>query len=334
MDQLKLKDMTIGRQGFGCMGLSAFYESAAVVTVDSAVEVFKTAVDNGVTLFNTADFYGPLNAEGYGANLRLLKHCLAAVGREKVQIMCKIGVDTREGTFQHNASPEALRKTVDWALEQLGTDYLDILVLNREDPVVPLKDSVEALHQLVKEGKGRHIGLSEFSASNIRAAAAVAPIACVEMEWSLMSRDLEERIVPTCRELGIAIVAYSPLCRGLLSGAFREPPKDWRGTGMPRFAPEHLPQNLALVDALNRIAERKGCTPSQLSLAWVHAQGDDVFPIPGTTKLENLRSNLEASRIKLSAEELAEIEAACPASGVQGTRYAHMAMTFHGNKDQ
>lgn len=234
IEQKPMKDMMVGMQGLGCMGFSAFYESAARTTDESAVAVFKAAVDAGVTLFNTADFYGPLNAEGYGANLRLLKKCLAEVDRSKVHIMCKRGVDTRDGTFKHNASASELRQTVDWALEQLGTEYLDILVLNREDPAVPLKESIEALAKLVAEGKGRHIGLSEFSAANLRLANSIAPIACVEMEWSLMSRDLEEHIVPTCRELGIAIVAYSLLCRGLLTGAIQTTPKDFRAMGQPR----------------------------------------------------------------------------------------------------
>eukprot|EP00442_Polarella_glacialis_P011192 CAMPEP_0115124202 /NCGR_PEP_ID=MMETSP0227-20121206/48143_1 /TAXON_ID=89957 /ORGANISM="Polarella glacialis, Strain CCMP 1383" /LENGTH=284 /DNA_ID=CAMNT_0002527011 /DNA_START=101 /DNA_END=951 /DNA_ORIENTATION=- len=284
MEKRPMKDMMVGRQGLGCMGWSAFYESAARTTEESAAEVFKAAVDAGVTLFNTADFYGPLTAEGYGANLRLLRKCLekSGVERSQVQIMCKLGVDTRDGSFKHNASASELRRTVDWALEQLGTDYLDILVLNREDPEVPLRESVEALAQLVAEGKGRHIGLSEFSAANVRLAASVAPICCLEMEWSLMSRDLEEQIVPTCRELGICIVAYSPLCRGLLTGAFQEAPKDFRGSGgQPRFAAENLARNLALVGQLEQIAAaKKGCTASQLALAWVHAQGADVFPIP------------------------------------------------------
>lgn len=334
MDKVPFKEIMVGRQGFGCMGLSAFYASAKGVTVEHAIEVFKAAVKGGVTLFNTADFYGALNAEGYGANLRLLRECLATVDRSQVQIMCKVGIDTRDGTFKHKGSPEDLRKIVDWALESLGTDYIDILVLNREDPNVPLKDSIQTLQELVKEGKGRYIGLSEFSAANIRLAHSVAPIACVEMEWSLMTRDLEEKIVPTCRELGIAIVAYSPLCRGLLSGTVRESPPDWRGQGCPRFGAEMLTENLKLVDALSAIAQQKGCSIGQLALAWVHAQGDDVIPIPGTTKLENLQSNLEAATIKLTPDELAVIETACPHSSVKGTRYAHMAMTFHGNKDQ
>lgn len=329
-----LGGMMVGRQGLGFMGFSAFYESAKTVTEEQAIAVFKAAVAAGVSLFNTADFYGPLTPEGYGHNLRLLGKCLKTVDRSKVQIMCKLGIDTRDGTFKHVASREELRKSVEWACGELGTTYIDILVLNREDPAVPLEESVRALAELVQEGRGRAVGLSEFSAANIRKAAAITKVACVEMEWSLMSRDLEESIIPTCRELGICIVAYSPLCRGLLTNAIRETPKDWRGMGNPRFQGENFQQNLTLVDAIVGLAEKKGCTPAQLALAWVQAQGDDVFPIPGTTSEKNLANNLAALNVKLTAEDLADLAKACPQSAVKGDRYAHMNMTYHGNKEQ
>lgn len=247
--------------------------------------------------------------------------------------MCKLGIDTRGGTIAYAAFVKALKESVDWACGELGTDYIDILVLNREDPEVPLEESIQALHEIVQAGKGRHIGLSEFSAANIRKAAAVAPIACVEMEWSIMSRDIEEKIVPACRELGIALVAYSPLSRGLLTAAYAEAPEDWRAS-LPRFTGENMDHNKNLVAALRKIAEEKGCSVGQLALAWVHAQGDDVFPIPGTTSLENLAKNLAAVSIKLSPEDLSAIDAACPQNEVKGGRYAHMGMTYHGNKEQ
>jgi len=315
------------------MGFSAFYESAAKCSEEQAVSVFQQAVDSGVTLFNTADFYGPLDAEGYGANLRLLSKCLKAPGvdRSQLQIMMKIGIDTRDGTFRHNSSPSELRRTVDWALQELGGEsVIDILVLNREDPGTPLEESVDCLLALVAEGKAKYVGLSEFSAGNIRRAAARGPIAMVEMEWSLMSRDIEEAIVPTCRELGIGIVAYAPLSRGLLSGQITTAPQDYRGSS-PRFSAENLPKNVALAEALQEVAAQKGCTPAQVSLAWVHAQGSDVVPIPGTTSLVNLASNLGAAAIELDASDLAAIEKACPPDAVQGQRYGHMAMTYHGN---
>lgn len=328
--------LNVSKQGLGLMGMSAFYSSANTVTEDQAIKVFTHAVNSGVTLFNTADFYGPLNKTGYGHNLRLLSKCLKAPGidRNKLQIMMKIGIDTRQGTFKHNASPKDLKTTVDWALKELGgLDMIDVLVLNREDPAVPLEDSVDALYDIVKEGKARYIGLSEFSAGNIRRAAARAPIACVEMEWSLMSRDIESSVVPTCRELGVGIVAYAPLSRGMLSGTMNGIPADYRGTS-PRFKKENFAHNMALVDALKVVADRKGCTPGQVALAWVHAQGSDVVPIPGTTSLENLSSNLKAAFIELTADDLAAIQAAFPADAVKGDRYSHMAMTYHGNKVQ
>ena len=328
--------LRVGKQGLGMMGFSAFYESARGVTDEKAIAVFKHAVDSGVTLFNTADFYGPLDSEGYGHNLRLLSKCLKAPGvdRSQLQIMMKIGIDTRDGTFKHNSSPAELRRTVDWALESLGgLDMIDILVLNREDPATPLEDSIDTLFEIVKEGKARYIGLSEFSAANISRACKRGPISCVEMEWSLMSRDLEKSIIQVCRENGVGIIAYAPLSRGLLSGAITSAPKDYKGTS-PRFSAENLPQNLALVEALTKVAEEKGCSPSQIALAWVHAQGSDVIPIPGTTSSVNLESNLGAANIVLNDDDLVAIERACPADAVKGERYGHMAMTYHGNTDQ
>jgi len=327
--------LKVGKQGLGMMGFSAFYESARNATDSIAIEVFKQAVDSGVTLFNTADFYGPLDSSGYGHNLRLLGKCLSAPGvdRSNLQIMMKIGIDTRDGTFQHNASPSELRRTVDWALEELGVDMIDILVLNREDPVTPLEESLDALFDICKSGKARFVGLSEFSAANIRRACKRGPIACAEMEWSLMSRDIETDIIPACREHNVAIIAYAPLMRGLLSGTITSAPMDFKGAS-PRFSADNLPSNLALVAALAKVAGEKGVSPAQIALAWVHAQGSDVVPIPGTTNPTNLSNNLIAASIILTEGDLSAIERACPAEAVQGDRYGHMATTYHGNKDQ
>lgn len=325
--------MKVGVQGLGCMGWSAFYESAKGMTDEAAIKVFIAAVDAGVTLFNTADFYGPLTTEGYGHNLRMLAKCLPLVNRSKIQVMVKVGIDTRSGTFKHNASPAELKKTVDWCLSELKTDYIDIAVLNREDHGVGLEQSIQALADLVKSKKIRHIGMSEFSAANIRKASKVAKISCIEQEWSLVSRDLEDKILPTCRELGIAIVAYSPLARGLLTGAVTTPPQDWRAT-TPRFGGDNFGSNLKLVDALNKLALQKQCTTSQLGLAWLHAQGDDVIPIPGTSKLDHLMNNINSTFINLTQDDLEAIQQACPTSAVKGDRYAVMAGTYHGNADQ
>jgi len=249
------------------------------------------------------------------------------VKRENIHIMCKVGIDTSSGSFKSVKTKQGLIKQMEWILSCLQTSYIDIAVLNREDPNVPLEESITALHDLLQQGKCRHIGMSEFSAANIRRANKTAKIECVEMEYSLMSRDIEESIIPTCRELGIGIVAYSPLCRGLLTG-------DVKHKSSPRFEGDNLTTNLKLVSALNKIAERKKVSVGELTLAWVHHRGNDIFPIPGTTKLDNLNKNLTAVTIQLSKQDLDEIEQACPSHAVQGDRYPHMSMTYKSNKDQ
>ncbi len=270
--------------------------------------MFKHAYDNGVTLFNSATFYGPLNEEGFGANLRLIRKCLEQTGvdRSKLQLMVKICMDTRApvektGT-QWNLRGDAdyVREDVDYALKTLNVEYIDIIVLCRLPREVEIETTITAMSQMVKEGKARHIALSEAPASYIRRAHADHPVYCIEQEWSLQTRDIEENIVPTCRELGVKIVAYSPLGRGMLTGAFRAQAdiKDWRSHN-PRFSEENLPKNLQLIAAAEKIAERNSCSLGQLALAWLQAQGTDVIPIPGTTKLTNLTSNLAARNVKL-----------------------------------
>ena len=204
-------------QGYGCMGLSAFYTSAKKVSEDEAIQVFHKAVELGVTLFNTATFYGPLTVDGFGANLRLIKKCLVGLDRSKIQLMVKIGMDTRApidqpGTVWNNrGDAEGLKEDVDYALKELGVDYIDIIVLCRVSPTIPIEESVKAMEEIVNMGKARYIGLSEASADTIRRAIKITPIYCIEQEWSLWSRDIEHDIVGTCREFGIKIVAYSPL---------------------------------------------------------------------------------------------------------------------------
>lgn len=332
----------LAEQGFGCMGFSAFYSSAKTCTEEQAVAVFKHAVDNGVTLFNSATFYGPLHTEGFGANLRLIKKCLEVVDRSKIQLMVKIGMDTRApvdkpgSQWNMRGDKEGLQQDVQYALETLGVDYIDIIVLCRVPQSPPIEEVVAAMKDIVDSGRAKHIGLSEASANVLRRAHAVAPIYCVEQEWSLQTRDIEEDIVPTCRELGIKIVAYSPLGRGLLTNTLRSTsdldPADFRKHGSPRFADGNFEQNLALVDAVTKICEKKGCTHGQLSLAWLQAQGPDVIPLPGTTSIKHLDENLAARSIKLTQEEVAEINKIFKVDAAVGTRYAHMNMTFHGNK--
>ncbi len=230
--------------------------------------------------------------------------------------MVKIGMNTRSGQFQAEGSAEQLRSALEYTLKELGTDYIDIVVLCRVDPKAGIEESTRGLKALVEAGLARAIGLSEASADNIRKAHAIHPIACIEQEYSVWTRDIEDDILPACRELGIAVVAYSPLGRGFLAGALKDPaalaPDDFRRHGQPRLTGDALANNNALLAALEAVAARKGCSVGQLSLAWVHAQGPDVFPIPGTTRSAHLKENLAAAAIALTPEDLKEIEAAFP----------------------
>jgi aryl-alcohol dehydrogenase-like predicted oxidoreductase len=230
---------------------------------------------------------------------------------------------------------ESLRRDVDFALEQLGTDYIDIIVLCRVPKDVPIEESVAGMGQLVAEGKARAIGLSEAAPSIIRRAAAVHPIYCIEQEWSLWSRDIEDSIVPTCRELGIKIVAYSPLGRGFLTGAIRDRTelKDYRATN-PKFAEGNFENNLSLVDAIQALADRKGITVGQLALAWLHAQGPDVIPIPGTSSIHHFDQNYAALQVTLTEEDLLEIDGIFHRDAAKGERYAGNHLTFHENDEK
>lgn len=323
------------RQGFGCMGMSAFYASAMSSTEDNNIAVFQEAVNRGVSLFNTATFYGPLNEEGYGANLRLLCKCLDHVDRSKIQLMVKVGMNTRSGGFVNEGTADGIRSDVEYALHTLGVDYIDIVVLCRIPSDIPLEESMRGLQAVVAEGKAKSIGLSEASAKTIRKAHFLCPIQYIEQEWSMYARDIEEEIVPTCRELGIKIVAYSPLGRGFLTGAIQSLEQldstDYRAS-MPKFSPENFAKNKKILDSIAEFAERKGCKPGQLALAWLLKQGPDIIPIPGTTSTAHLLDNIQSEAVVLSSSDLEEIEAILSQNPVAGDRYAHMAITFHGNR--
>ncbi len=234
---------------------------------------------------------------------------------------------------------ESLIKDVDYALEQLGTDYIDIIVLCRVPPNNTIEESVAAMKEIVDSGKARFIGLSEANGNTIRKAHAVAPISYIEQEWSLWSRDIEHDIVPTCKELGIKIVAYSPLGRGFLTGTLRSrddptlKPGDYRLVASPKFAEGNFQSNLQLVDRVKELADRKGITVGQLALAWLHSQGDFVIPIPGTSTLSHLDQNLAALEVQITAEEKAEIDEIFKEENVQGQRYHGNHLTFHQNKN-
>lgn len=324
------------------MGFSAFYASAKNTSEDQAIETMLHAHKRGVKMFSTATFYGPLNEEGYGHNLKLIGKFLPKVDRSSVHLAVKIGMDTRcpvekTGQFWNmRGDYDNLLSDVDYALNALGTDYLDVIVLNRVDPRVPIEESAAALKRIVDEGKAKYIGLCEVSGSMIRRAHAITPIHYIEQEWSLWSRDIEDEIVPVCKELGIQILAYSPLGRGFLTGAFKNrsqlDPSDYRLNGQPKFSEENFDKNLALVNAVEEIAVRKGVTTGQIALAWLHAQGDFVIPIPGTSTISHLDNNIDALGVELTAAELEEINKICDPSNVSGDRYAHAAMTFHAHK--
>mmetsp|Transcript_33986 Transcript_33986/g.74854 ORF Transcript_33986/g.74854 Transcript_33986/m.74854 type:complete len:337 (+) Transcript_33986:79-1089(+) len=333
---------TQATQGYGCMGLSAFYSSAKDVTPEKAKAIIHHVVGKGVTMLNTATFYGPLNEPGFGANLRLLRGALDGIPRSQVHLMVKIGMDTRcpvektGSSWVMRGSPASLMADVDYALEQLGVEYIDTIVLCRVPKDVSIEEAVGGMVEVVKSGKARNIGVSEASAATIRRAHAVHPLYCIEQEWSLWARDIEAEIVPACRELGIKIIAYSPLGRGFLTGAIRGRDDallegvDFRKM-LPKFAEENIAANLALVDAAQTIALRRNITPGQLALAWLHAQGPDVVPIPGTSSCTHFDENLAATGVLLSAAEMAEIDEIFKPSASPGQRYAGNHNTFHEN---
>jgi aryl-alcohol dehydrogenase-like predicted oxidoreductase len=302
------------------MGMSDFYgpsdEAKSVETLHHAIEI-------GVTFWDTADMYG------VGRNEELVGRALRG-RRDQVVLATKFGVLRGEdGSFRGvDGSPDYVRKACDASLKRLGVDHIDLYYQHRVDPKVPIEETVGAMAELVRQGKVRHLGLSEAAAATVRRAVAVHSIAALQTEYSLWSRDIEDEHLPVCRELGVGLVAYSPLGRGFLTGKIQTlddlDANDWRRTN-PRFQGENFERNLTLAERIREIAAAKGCTPAQLALAWVLAQGRDVVPIPGTRSVERLEENAGASRVALSADDLMEIEEALPRSLVAGQRYSEMA---------
>ncbi|PNW76476.1 hypothetical protein CHLRE_11g467622v5 [Chlamydomonas reinhardtii] len=319
------------RLGYGCMSLSNNLYAGAPSEED-AIKLLHRAYELGVRLFNTSDLYGPYTNE------QLLAKAFPADAYPDVVFATKWGAQFVPGQgIVNDNSRGNCRKCCEGALSRLQRPHLDLYTYRGPPSTaagVSIADTMEECKLLLAEGKIRGVGLSEVSAEQVRQAAAVVPIAAVELEWSLFTRDAEDEIIPTCRELGIAILAYSPLSRGLLTGAVRSAEQiheaDFRRKGFPRL--DNLDKNLVLVDRLSAIAGRKGCSPGQLALAWVMARGPDVFPIPGTRSIANLEQNMGALAVSLSPEECRELEEAVPADQVVGDRYAHMAATFHGAK--
>ncbi|XP_039058344.1 probable aldo-keto reductase 2 isoform X1 [Hibiscus syriacus] len=321
--KLGSQGLQVSAQGLGCMGMSAFYGPPK--PEPDMIALIHHAINSGVTLLDTSDVYGP------HTNEILVGKALKDGFRNKVELATKFGIAFIDGKSEIRGDPAYVRAACEGSLKRLGVDYIDLYYLHRVDTRVPIEVTIGELKKLVEEGKVKYIGLSEASASTIRRAHAVHPITAVQLEWSLWSRDAEADIVPTCRELGIGIVAYSPLGRGFFSYG----PKmvETLGEGdfrkhMPRFQGENLEHNKRLYDRVNAIATKKGCTPSQLALAWVHHQGNDVCPIPGTTKVENFNQNIQALSIKLTPEEMVELESIASADSVKGDRYSAAITTY------
>lgn len=307
--------------GLGCMGMSAFYGGADEA---QSIAVIHRALDLGVTLFDTAEMYGP------HTNEVLLGKALKG-RRDEAFIATKFGINRQpDGSAITDGSPANVRRAVEGSLSRLGVDHIDLYYQHRIDPNTPIEETVGAMAELVKEGKVRFLGLSEAAPATLRRAHAEHPITALQTEYSLWSRDPEDELLGVVRELGIGFVPYSPLGRGFLSGEIKSiddlAPDDFRRTN-PRFAGDNFQKNLDLVDAVGAIAADKGVTAAQLALAWVLAQGEDLVPIPGTRRISTLEQNAAAADIVLTPDDLARIEAVFPRGAAAGERYAPGGMS-------
>ena len=324
MIQRKLRDLEVSAIGLGCMGMSAFYGSTDEA---EGVETIRRALALGVDFIDTAQLYGPLTNESLVGR--------AVAGRRDEYVIATKFNRRMDGAVPgdmssvgpQDGSADHVRSSIEGSLRRLSTDYVDLYYQHRVDPNVPIEETVGAMAELVTEGKIRHIGLSEAAADTIRRANAVHPIAAVQTEYSLWSRDPEDQVLPTCRELGIGFVPYSPLGRGFLAGRFTSPDEldegDFRRTG-PRFTGDNLQANLRLADKVKEIAAEKGVTPAQLAIAWLLAQGDDIVPIPGTKRRTYLEQNAAAVDVRLTADDLTRIDAELPQTA--GERYDEAGM--------
>ncbi|MGD8698549.1 MAG: aldo/keto reductase [Gemmatimonadales bacterium] len=316
--------LKVSEIGLGCMGMSDFYgpvdEERNLATLDRALEL-------GVNFLDTADMYGPFTNE------TLVGRAIRRHRRDDIIVATKFAIMRADdgSVLGISGKPDYVKQACDASLQRLGADHIDLYYQHRVDPEVPIEDTVGAMAELVEAGKVRFIGLSEAAPATIRRAHAVHPIAALQTEYSLWSRDPEDEILATTRELGIGFVAYSPLGRGFLAGRFRKfedlPEGDWRRTN-PRFQGENFEKNLDLVERIQAMASAKGVSAAQLALAWVLAQGDDIVPIPGTTRPANLEANVAAAEISLSGDELVQIDQVAPKGAAAGLRYPEQTLRF------
>src|SRR5580693_6146332 len=316
MKKRKLGKLEVSELGFGCMSISANYGPAA--DRNQGIEVIRAAHDKGVTFFDTAEVYGPYTNED------LVGEALQPI-RDQVAIATKFGFDIENGGIL-NSQPKHIRKVVEESLKRLRTDRIDLYYQHRVDSQVPIEDVAATIKDLIREGKVLHFGLSEASARTIRRAHAVQPVTAIQTEYSLMQRDPEKNgVLATCEELGIGFVPWGPVGQGYLTGKIDartkfDPKMDMRST-FPRFFPENIEANRPIVDLLRRFVEKKNATPAQLALAWLLAQKPWIVPIPGTTKLHRLEENIGAAALKLTADDLREIDSAASKITLQGDRY-------------